>query len=150
MQMKYVRKVSKPEYLQLVEFLDQRFGKLEIKESRASLLEYKTTIRLKMHLKVEMNINFSAQIALKKEASLTKIEISVSQSKIIFACILMIGVITTISYLINPGFLNLIYGLISGFIVYLLLTTQVNIELEKYLKNLLRNTKAHFANEHNL
>lgn len=132
--MKYIQKVAKPDYYALIDLFDDRFEKVEIKTSH---FKYRTVIRLKINLRFEMNINFHAYFTLIKDGVLTKVKITINGTKIILLSLLMFGFIAVITYLIHPSFFSLLFGLISGLLVYFMIKIQVQRELKKYLRNLL-------------
>jgi len=132
--MKYTKKIAKPDYYELIDLFDDRFEKVEIKTSH---LKYRTVIRLKINLRFEMNVNFHSYLTLIKDGVLTKVKITINNKKIILGSILMFSFTTIFIYLIHPTLSSLLFGVISGLIVYFMTKNQVERGLKNYLRNLL-------------
>jgi len=140
--MKYTKLVAKPEYSKLVLLFDKRFEKVEVKEIDIEKLVYKTILRLKIRLRFDMNMNFTAKLILTKKGLLTSIGVSINYLKIIILSLIMFVFFSTISYLIKPSTYSYLFGLIAALIVLIIAKKQINQELKFYLKNLLDKNKA--------
>ncbi len=133
--MKWTQKIAQPNYQDLKTIFDNRYKKIEIFEKFSI---YQTQLRLKINLRFEMNFNFNARIYLIKKEKISKIEVYINNFSVILLSLLMFGLMTIISYFIQPSFFSLVLGVISGYIVFFMLKNQIEKELNKYFKKILR------------
>jgi len=115
--------------------INQMKDKIKNKVKENSI--YQTELRLKINLRFEMNINFNARIYLIKKGRISKIEVYINNFSVILLSLLMFGLMTIMSYFIQPSIFSLVFGIISGFIVFFMLKNQIEKELNKYFKKML-------------
>jgi hypothetical protein len=138
--MKYTQIIAQPDYDDLVSLFNSSFKTLEKDEH---FIKYQTELKLKIYLRFEMNIKFKTIICLKKKGNFSEVTLFISNVKIILWSALMFGFITLITHLIKSSYLSLIFGLISGFIIFFMLKSQILNELEKYFKTIRCSFKKH-------
>jgi hypothetical protein len=132
--MKWTKEIAQPNYQDLKTLFDNKYKKIENFEKFSI---YQSELRLKVNLRFEMNFNFNAHIYLIKKGRISKIEVYINNFSIILLSLLMFGLMTIMSYFINPSIFSLVFGIISGFIVFFMLKNQIEKELNKYFKKML-------------
>jgi len=133
---KYTQRIYKIKYEKFVELFDDRFKKIE---SVHSNLKYQSKLNLKLNLRGEINIEFPIIISIKKQGLITEINLLVKPLKVILISFFTALFVSVIFILTQKNVYSIIFGSIVWLIVYLMLKFQIELQLEKYFKNLRAN-----------
>lgn len=132
------KKVFTPNYADLNRILESRMEKKELQKNSTNQAMFLTIFRPTIIFRGGIKLSLNLELQLTKNIKFTSITVKVNEFKLVILAFLTALFISFIFFAIYSTYFTFIFSGLLGIIAFLILRNQVVVQLEKYLKGLIK------------